>query len=721
MNAGNGFPIHRSIRIRFAAIIALIAAIAISIVAWIFSAQFDESLTTNIKDELLKDAEASASAVGDRVQIYANRFTSFLNPHVRKSREELRGIFTNFLENDQDFLMLSTYEVEASTGAIKRAVTSELLQSQASNPLFFDREPVSSFAKIQKEDLALAKSWSAEVISGTDKSDFRFFSTATSVQVPVFTIFANFKSTAKSGDTIMVSATIWMTALMTGLPKASGLETVLIDERGTAVGSAIFSDVVNGKSYEPFALAKFAFSEKSGSGFYSRASRPEFYDFFPEKLQKFLPDRVEYRYPYKKMLEWVGAYARVQRMDLGMTKHTVLVQKKADYVFGVLERSLRDTFLVALFVIFGAAVVGAIWATESTVQLKNVYRATAEIAAGNFSIRIPSGSADEIGQIAKSVNYMAEELKSQVELKAEKGRLQAEADTARTVQETFFPEGTIESGFLRISGGYQPATECGGDLWGHYSIRPGVELVYIADAMGHGASAAIMTAMAYTSCNLISDFFKGQENLEESPAALLEKMNAVIYGAVKGKISITCFVVVYDFNRGEMVYANAGHNFPFLSFRKSGAQSTDSTTAQSLMSSGNPLGVAPDSAFTDKRRPIAPGERLVLFTDGLIECRSPEGQMWGRKALSGAVRTLGALDSIEEIRNAIAGRAFSFFGNQPIDDDVTLVVAEVMQSWTGATHGGAGGSPSPSGSSSASAEDNGGLNDGDLNIDLAVS
>lgn len=679
MTEQNRFPIYRSIRIRFAAIIGAIAALAIAIVALIFSSQFSESLTSSIRDELIKDAETSASAVGDRIQIYANRYTSYFNPHLGKAQSELLGHFKTFLENEPDFLMIAVYEFDAKSGRILKETTSKLDLPQRRSPLFFGKDPETIFRRIRGADRSAAEKFIKKVVSRESDNDFQFTSTARQVGVPIFSVFGNQKSSARNSNGILTSATVWMTGIMAALPKASGIESVLVDELGTAVGSAILDDVSSGKNYRPFGITQFAFGEKGGSGFYQRTFRPEFYGKFPEEIRRHLPDLKQYEYPFKGEGDWVGAYARVQRPDLGMMSHTVLVQKKADYVFGVLHRSLRDTFLVALFVILGAAAIGAIWAAESTAQLKHVYHATGEIASGNFSVQIPSGVHDEIGQIAHSVNFMAQELKSQVDLKAEKGRLQAEADTARTVQETFFPEGAIQTEHLQIVGGYQPATECGGDLWGHFTIRPGVELIYIADAMGHGASAAIMTAMAYTSCNLISDFIKNQEQIAESPAELLRKMNSVMYGAVKGKISVTCFVVVYDFHKREMIYANAGHNFPFLCFRKNGSNAQTDVSSQSLMASGNPLGVAGESEYSDKRRPIIPGERLILFTDGLIECRNPAGQMWGRKALSLAVRAAGSFESVDEVRNAIGGRAFSFFDNTPIDDDVTLVVAEVKR------------------------------------------
>jgi sigma-B regulation protein RsbU (phosphoserine phosphatase) len=141
------------------------------------------------------------------------------------------------------------------------------------------------------------------------------------------------------------------------------------------------------------------------------------------------------------------------------------------------------------------------------------------------------------------------------------------------------------------------------------------------------------------------------------------------------------------------VFSNAGHNFPFVLFPsdESAVQSSKRSTPQSLMLSGNPLGVDESSAYQDKRRPIRAGERLVMFTDGLIECRSPGGEQWGRKALSGTLVSSMNAPDIEQMRDAIVGKAFGFFNGVPIADDVTLVVAEVDRSWVPGTQ------PAPAG------------------------
>ena len=675
-------PIFKSLRGRFSLVITLVATFGIIVISVLVSSRFEAFLNNGIQDELTGNAEKSADAVGATVKTQVGQLTTFAAPLLLQDPAKQKISFAVYLQGFREFLTLSTYRFDPAKGVFAGRVASDLAPFQAQDALFQGGDSAamhrSLMALEQREIERFAKDKSAEA---TAQPVFKFVSLARESRLPVFTILIRYPAEKKgSQEFSLVATSIWLTSLMVALPKTSAVETSIVDEAGIVVGSTVVRDVLNARSYAQLPVVGMALSSIQPSGFYQQLSERSFSSRLPAAIQEFIPKSQTSTYRGKRQLEWVGAFARVQKQGIGMDRHWVIVQKRSDAVFGVLKKSRDDTILAAIFVVIGAFWVGLILATESTVQLNNVYNATGRIAGGDFTTRIIIKSDDEIGRIAGAVNQMAADLNAQVDLKAEKGRLQEEANTARTVQETFFPPGAIEIKNLRMVGSYQPATECGGDLWGHFTVRPGVELVYIADAMGHGASAAIMTAMAYTACNLISDIIKDAAIFNDSPAQLLTRMNNVIFGAVKGKISMTCYAVLYDFQKGEMVYSNAGHNFPFVIFPPdSGAAKAG--TPQSLSLSGNPLGVDDASKFEDKRRSIRAGERLVLFTDGLIECRSPAGQMWGRKALSATMQAGGNLASVEEVRDSIVGKAFGFFGNVPIADDVTLVVAEVDKNW----------------------------------------
>jgi hypothetical protein len=176
--------------------------------------------------------------------------------------------------------------------------------------------------------------------------------------------------------------------------------------------------------------------------------------------------------------------------------------------------------------------------------------------------------------------------------------------------------------------------------------------------------------------------------IDPSPAILLKRLNKIIYDAVAGKISMTFFAAIFDFNTGKITFANAGHNFPFiLSPDKSDPRLGRSaknmgypTGAITLTLQGNPLGVEPESEFKEKSIDLKAGDKLVFFTDGLIENSLKGHEPLGRKLLIETACQLG-LENIDIVRQQIQEKGASIFGTQNLSDDVTIVVAEINKTW----------------------------------------
>jgi serine phosphatase RsbU (regulator of sigma subunit) len=318
-----------------------------------------------------------------------------------------------------------------------------------------------------------------------------------------------------------------------------------------------------------------------------------------------------------------------------------------------------------------------------------VTEATSRIAQGDLKHRIPPTSADEVGLLAMSVNNMSKKISHLMASQIEKARFEKELETARMVQGTFFPKADIKLPNTSVTGFYQPASECGGDLWGHFTIEDGLEFVFIADAMGHGAPAALVTAMAYSTTMTIADIVKSESSFRDSPAKILDRLNRVIYEAVRGTISMTFFASILDTRNGTITYANAGHNFPVIMPLKGDDERLPKTAKASkgkghqpisLKLMGTPLGIDPNATYSDKTSELRAGDKIFYFTDGLIECTSPKGEMIGRKTLLERIARDVNLGP-EEMKHDIVNYAFEFFANQPLADDITVVVAEISKEW----------------------------------------
>jgi phosphoserine phosphatase RsbU/P len=150
-------------------------------------------------------------------------------------------------------------------------------------------------------------------------------------------------------------------------------------------------------------------------------------------------------------------------------------------------------FFVALLSI--TLMISVFASNKLTSSLRELFEATTKVAKGDFTVRVVARSNDEVGGLVESFNWMAGEVARLLENTAEKVRMEGELATVRTVQETLFPPANTRFGPLCIKGHFEPASECGGDWWSYSRIGNKI-FIYIGDATGHGAPAALITSAA---------------------------------------------------------------------------------------------------------------------------------------------------------------------------------------------------------------------------------
>jgi serine phosphatase RsbU (regulator of sigma subunit) len=381
----------------------------------------------------------------------------------------------------------------------------------------------------------------------------------------------------------------------------------------------------------------------------------------------------------------LGAYHRIVGFKLW-----VIIERDARAEYSTLNWRIAKTALFAWILLLVALMASFIAASNVTRGLNELTRITLQIASGDFSIRLRPQSRDEVGLLAIAVDNLAKRIRGLLAGKLEAARLEQELKTAQMVQSTLFPKSGIESGPFQVTGFYQPATECGGDWWTHQKVGETGDFLCIGDATGHGAAAAMVVALAFSSCKTLARLSGDDKNLLKSPGKFLEQLNMTLWEAGAGKTSMTFFVVYIDHEKGEMKYANAGHNHPILMTQNDedarlGSARVRATGRKrrcfSLLSAGNPLGYSGNSTYEERVINLVAGDKLFLYTDGLIECQNAEGEAFGKR------RMMDFLESqipatAEDTKKEVVHLAFSFFAKNPLVDDVTVVVAELSKVWS---------------------------------------
>jgi serine phosphatase RsbU (regulator of sigma subunit) len=362
---------------------------------------------------------------------------------------------------------------------------------------------------------------------------------------------------------------------------------------------------------------------------------------------------------------------------LGSFDWALRVQKslKAEALYTAFQIRKIVLWSLILFLLVMAATYFA--AVGISGRISAVTMATARVAAGHFDLRINPGSADEVGLLSVSVNRMAYEIQQLMEARTEAVRREMELKTAEMVQGTFLPEAHCEEYGLLSRGVFRPATECAGDLWGRFNLGKGKVLLMIADAVGHGASAALIAAMAY------SYFATLQKSAAEraqagslTPNLILQDLHAVLWGAGKGLTTMTMVVALVDVNKGVLQIANAGHPFPmFIANGKAPAV---------VNVGGSILGLTDVSEFGERQIELQPGDKLFMYTDGMVECVNTQGDVMKPRKVKKMLA-----DAASNTQNAffdtVSQELDTFFENATLTDDVTALMMEVAPHWKAQT------------------------------------
>jgi sigma-B regulation protein RsbU (phosphoserine phosphatase) len=341
---------------------------------------------------------------------------------------------------------------------------------------------------------------------------------------------------------------------------------------------------------------------------------------------------------------------------------------KADALKAV-DTLIRKSLIFFAVLICVTVIVSLLASSGLTSALTDLFQATQKVAEGRFDIRVKVTSGDEVGSLADSFNAMATEVSRLMLETAEKARMEGELKTAQTVQETLFPQSQALLHGLRVSGFYEPASECGGDWW-HYCDIGGKVYVWIGDATGHGAPAALITSAAKSAATII-------ETLEVSPGKALELLNRSVFEVSRGRIMMTFFLGCYDPAKKTFTYANASHEAPFLISKADQPPKKKDLIPLNEVNSPR-LGQARDTKFEEVTVELKEGDRILLYTDGIPDIHNPESVAWGeREFIKGILSSNKDFPSVDQSVQSLVDQFQSYRKGAPLVDDITFFMIQV--------------------------------------------
>lgn len=247
--------------------------------------------------------------------------------------------------------------------------------------------------------------------------------------------------------------------------------------------------------------------------------------------------------------------------------------------------------------------------------------------------------------------------------RSERERLKAEFQVARRAQAGMLPGSEPALERFEVSAVCEPAREVGGDLFDYLQFDDGQWGLCVADVSGKGVPAALY--MTLTKGMLAAAKLR-RPDLE----LIAGRLNQALTAAGKRRVFVTMSLGVLDERRSTFRHVRAGHNPPVLWRAATGE-------CEFLKPPGIGLGLTAGSAFErhleEQEIELKPGDALVLYSDGLVECMNEEHEQYGEERLAAALAEWGPLGAAE-LRNRIVEEARIFRGKADPHDDLTVMV-----------------------------------------------
>ncbi len=232
-------------------------------------------------------------------------------------------------------------------------------------------------------------------------------------------------------------------------------------------------------------------------------------------------------------------------------------------------------------------------------------------------------------------------------------------EAARLTQQSLIPQKPPQLEGWEVAADYRPVIQVGGDIYGWLRMRDGRTLFWMADATGHGASAALLTTLA----KLL--FHHGiVEHIK--PAEIMRAVNNDFRSIFGARNFMTAMCVAVDPKTGRASVVGAGHP-PLLVRRENGA-------TEAIPSASPPLGLVEDSAFIETNVDLARGDSFFLYTDGLYGCDHSEAHRLSPERLAEMLRPNES--SAEALLKRVVTNAMNGNGDKPPPDDVAAMVVK---------------------------------------------
>jgi|SRR5271166_5917851 len=237
-------------------------------------------------------------------------------------------------------------------------------------------------------------------------------------------------------------------------------------------------------------------------------------------------------------------------------------------------------------------------------------------------------------------------------------RIDQQLKVARLIQRQFLPKSLPDLPGWQVTAFYRPALTVGGDFYDFIPLSGGQVMVVIGDVTDKGVPAALVMASTHA-------LLRAAAPRLTSPGAVLEHVNDLLCRDTPAHMFVTCLALVLDAVSGQVRFANAGHDVPYVRTADGVAE---------LRAKGMPLGLMPGMTYEEKTFTFRPGDCALLHSDGLSEAHAADREMFGFQRVAALV---GRGASRQALIDLCLTELDAFTGpNHEQEDDITLLSLE---------------------------------------------
>jgi two-component system sensor histidine kinase ChiS len=256
-------------------------------------------------------------------------------------------------------------------------------------------------------------------------------------------------------------------------------------------------------------------------------------------------------------------------------------------------------------------------------------------------------------------------LQTSVKLNNELSLIKRDIQIAHEIQNSILLQELPKIDGVAIALRYEPMTELGGDFYDVQMVGPDMLGILLADVSGHGIPAAFI-------CSMLKVAYSFHRKDAGNPSVLLKQIGATMYSYTGGQFITACYACV-DLARKKLQHVSAGH-WPLLLWR--GRESRIIMDSENRM----PIGWSMEEEYPAVEADIFPGDRIIMYTDGILEARDKAGKLFGEDRFHQLIKSYqgyGAETFVDEVLSAVK-RWSSDESSRGLNDDATIVVVDFL-------------------------------------------